>query len=181
MSRFREIEGYDGYTVYDDGRIYSLKTNKFLSYRVNQSGYRYVNLCKNGKYKSVSIHRLVGKYFVDNPNNYNCLNHIDCDKQNNLYSNLEWCTIKHNCVYASKNGLLKIRKGEDSNLSVLTKKEVDCIRELYNNTDLSMKNIADLYGVTKSNIYQIVKNIIWHDENYILDKNVLYNKKNRII
>lgn len=44
-----------------------------------------------------------------------------------------------------------------------------------------MNNIANLYGVSKSNIYQIVKNIIWHDDDYILDEDVLYNKKNRII
>lgn len=181
MSRFREIEGYNGYIIYDDGRVYSSKTNKFLSYRVNKSGYRYVNLCNNGKYKSVSIHRLVGKYFVDNLNDYKCLNHIDCNKQNNLYSNLEWCTIKYNCEHASKNGLLNIKKGEESNLSVLTKSEVCNIRRLYNTTNLSMNNIANLYGVSKSNIYQIVKNIIWHDDDYVLDEDVLYNKKNRII
>lgn len=64
---------------------------------------------------------------------------------------------------------------------MLTKSEVCNIRRLYNTTNLSMNNIANLYGVSKSNIYQIVKNIIWHDDDYILDEDVLYNKKNRII
>lgn len=42
--------------------------SKILKKRINQGGYYYVNLCKNGKYKSFCIHRLVGIYFVDKYN-----------------------------------------------------------------------------------------------------------------
>lgn len=79
MSRFREIEGYNGYIIYDDGRVYSSKTNKFLSYRVNKSGYRYVNLCNNGK-----IHE-DAKKFLDKNKEYELVSAI-------LYG--EWDTLK---------------------------------------------------------------------------------------
>lgn len=99
MSRLKEIEGYNGdYLISDNGEVISVKNkyHKTLKKRINSRGYYYVNLCKNGKYKSVSIHRIVGKHFIDNPNNYNVLNHIDGNKLNNDYSNLEWCTTSYN-------------------------------------------------------------------------------------
>ena len=64
-----------------------------------------INLCKNGKYKSICIHRLVGIYFVENNNGFNVLNHIDGNKHNNHYTNLEWVTRSENIKHAFNNGL----------------------------------------------------------------------------
>lgn len=78
MSRFKEIEGYNNdYFITEDGDVISVKRGKkiLLKKRVNSRGYYYVNLCKNGKYKSICIHRLVGIYFVENNNGFNVLNH----------------------------------------------------------------------------------------------------------
>jgi hypothetical protein len=46
------------------------------------------------------IHRLVAKYFVPNPQEKKEVNHIDGDKQNNHYTNLEWVTHKENSYHA---------------------------------------------------------------------------------
>lgn len=103
MSRLVEIKGYDGdYFISDCGDVFSFKSgkSKILKKRINQGGYYYVNLCKNGKYKSFCIHRLVGIYFVDKyDENLNVLNHIDGNKLNNNYDNLEWCTLSYNTIY----------------------------------------------------------------------------------
>ena len=40
--------------------------------------------------------------FIDNPNNYPNVNHIDENKQNNNLSNLEWCTTKYNNSHATR-------------------------------------------------------------------------------
>ena len=51
-------------------------------------------------------HRIVAKHFVDNPFNLPEVNHIDGDKANNYYRNLEWVTRKQNCEHASRTGLI---------------------------------------------------------------------------
>lgn len=38
--------------------------SKILKKRINQGGYYYVNLCKNGKYKSFCIHRIDWSVFT---------------------------------------------------------------------------------------------------------------------
>lgn len=166
MSRLKEIEGYNGdYLISDNGEVISLKNNchKTLKKRINSRGYYYVNLSKNGKYKSVSIHRIVGKHFIDNPNNYNILNHIDGNKLNNDYSNLEWCTASHNMKEAARLGLLNIKKGSESNLygGKINIDIANRIREIRNNENLSYSKIAKMFNISKVTIINVCKNRIY--------------------
>ena len=107
MARKRVIEDYPSYEVYDDGRVYSHKRNKFLKPVKNNSGYETVNLYNgSGKERrACSIHHLVAESFVKNPNGYTEVNHKDGNKQNNYYKNLEWCKHSYNMDHAYINGL----------------------------------------------------------------------------
>lgn len=88
------------------GRVKSLNYNrtkqeKILSQRKNRGGYLYVNLYKNKKMKNCKVHRLVCQAFVENPNNFKCVNHKDECKTNNCVDNLEWCTYQYNNIYGT--------------------------------------------------------------------------------
>jgi len=92
----KRIEGFPDYFIYDDGRLYSYKSKKFLRQADNGSGYYKVDLWKNGRRTTVLIHRLVALHFVANPENLSCVDHIDRNKKNNNYMNLRWCTYSQN-------------------------------------------------------------------------------------
>lgn len=105
---WKDIKGYEGkYQVSNLGNIKSLNYNrsKGTSKTLNPEislGYPLVQLYdKNGKRHRVRIHRLVAEAFVNNPNpkKYNIINHIDGDKTNNMFTNLEWCDNRHNSNY----------------------------------------------------------------------------------
>jgi len=103
----KEIENYNGgYTVSDNGVVYSLKSGKVLK-PCTSNGYERVSLSNEGVVNTYSVHRLVASAFIDNPKNYKCVNHLDGIKDNNDASNLEWCSYKQNIKHAIDTGLLK--------------------------------------------------------------------------
>lgn len=106
---WKDVKGYEGlYQVSNTGRVRSLnymKTSKVqvLKPQRQTQGYLFVRLRKEGKIRTIYIHRLVAEAFIPNPNNYPEVNHIDENKQNNIVSNLEWCTREYNQNYGTIN------------------------------------------------------------------------------
>lgn len=98
----RDVKNYEGlYAVTSCGRVWSYKNKKFLTPGVYNGGYLYVNLYKNGKYKSFLVHRLVAEAYIPNPDNLPQINHRDENKTNNCLQNLEWCNAKYNANYGN--------------------------------------------------------------------------------
>jgi len=106
-----EIEGYSNYLIYRDGRVENKKRKTFMKPYSNDSGRLRVNLTKNGKYKAIQVSRLVALYYIPNPDNLPCVDHIDGNKSNNDVSNLRWCSHIQNCQNRSfnKTNILKIK------------------------------------------------------------------------
>lgn len=97
MEKWKPIKGYENiYEISDLGRIKSLKTNKIRKTLISKRGYYTCSLCKHGKHKTFSIHRLLLEAFVPNLQNKPCVDHIDGNRLNNKLSNLRWCTHKEN-------------------------------------------------------------------------------------
>lgn len=93
---------YDRYSIDEYGNIYGNQKNKYLKQYDNGFGYKYVMMTINDKYRQQKVHRLVAKAFIENPLNKPFVNHLDCNRSNNYYKNLEWCTQKENINYAQK-------------------------------------------------------------------------------
>ena len=93
------VKGYPNYLIYEDGRVWSNKTHKFLKPARMTTGYETVELFNKSGSKRFSIHRLVAIAFLPNPNNYPQVNHKDEIKHHNNVENLEWCTAKYNIHY----------------------------------------------------------------------------------
>lgn len=105
----KRIKGFKEYKIDEFGNVFSYKYKKerILKPYIYR-GYKYVNIMKNNKRDSFTIHRLVARTFINNKDNLPCVDHIDCNKSNNYFKNLRWVTVKQNSFYAKKNGLLKI-------------------------------------------------------------------------
>lgn len=102
MIEYKDIEDFPGYKIGNNGSVLSSKHRKgYIKTFPNPEGYMFVYLYKDNKKHVVSVHRLVAKYFVPNPNNYDCVNHKDENKANNNASNLEWCSHSYNRKYGT--------------------------------------------------------------------------------
>lgn len=99
------FRNYSNYEVFEDGRIYSYKTKKFLKPQTQKNGYQVVNLYDNdGKMKKYLVHRIVYEA-VTGEQIPECMqvNHIDERKYNNARSNLNLMSPKQNTNYGSGN------------------------------------------------------------------------------
>ena len=104
----KDIPGWEGlYACDTEGKIWSYRTNKFLSPSKSKRGYLHVTFTKDGKRYDYRVHRLIAMTFLDNPENKEQVNHIDGNKLNNYLSNLEWCTGEENIEHAKLNHLFK--------------------------------------------------------------------------
>lgn len=152
MEQWKDIEGYEGlYQVSSLGRIKSLKAwrgNKYKSLYINvekiiklskeKSGYLKVVLHNKNKKQNKRVHRLVAEAFIPNPYNYKCINHKDCNKENNNIDNLEWCTQRYNVVHAINNDLRKFEyKGKNAKYINYDKRNGD----FYVNISMNSKKI----------------------------------------
>ena len=97
MEEWRNIEGYLGYQISSLGKVKGL-SEKILNPYVSKRGYFVVNLHLNGKQFQKNIHRLVAETFIPNPNNLECVDHINRNRLDNNKSNLRWVTKKENGI-----------------------------------------------------------------------------------
>lgn len=172
------IKEYPDYEISNFGRIKSFKYNKIngkiLKSWKHKKGHLEVEL--NGKHKKVHI--LLFETF----NNYKlkdneCIHHIDENKENNIYENLELldkiehtklhrssgestCKISYTMKEKFKNGELNL-SGENNPRHKLTEEEVTQIKLLLKEEILTQKEIADVFGVSRSAILAIKLNKSW--------------------
>ena len=149
---WKDIVGYEGlYQVSNLGRVKSLnyrrsKKEEVRKLRTNCFGYLQVKLWKNGEWKMWSVHRLVALHFVDGWFEGAVVNHIDEDKQNNVWTNLEFVTQEYNVQYSTpkrvgkhhhseewKQGMSECNNGGDNPnatevICITTGEVFDCIR-----------------------------------------------------
>jgi hypothetical protein len=170
------IKGYESfYEISNLGKVKSLKRaeNFFRKGKIIKrirkekilipcysKGYHIVSLCKDGKSEMKKIHRLVAIAFLPNIENKKQVNHIDCNKINNSFFNLEWTTHTENDNHATKNKLHPF--GERNGRAKLTAIKIEEIRSKYNSKKYTYLKLANEYKISLSQIFRIIKNQAWN-------------------
>ena len=160
--RVKPVPGFKKFFwISDNGLLISKRTKKILVNTTSHDGYA-THVTRFGGRKGIChcfrIHRLVGLAFIPNPFNKPEINHIDCNKLNNHYANLEWVTSKENTEHAYKNGLITIYTGEDASNAKLTNDQAEQIRRLYNTGIYTHAMLADMFNVNRSVITSVLIN-----------------------
>lgn len=165
---WKEIKNYSEYAVSSFGRVMRIKdghpqsrtkAGKILKPRKMESGYWYITIYENSKRKDFRVHRLVAENFIGScPKNHQ-VNHIDGDKNNNHYFNLEYVTHKENIAHAKRLDLYA--KGEEVGISKLNESKVKLIRFAHKIGLINITELAKIFEVHRSNIRSIIKNKTW--------------------
>lgn len=157
----KEIYSIDGvidvlfgrYYITNYSRIFSVHGIKIIELcpSIDSYGYKIVNLFNSSctKENTYKLHRLVMIYFCGIDPERPFVNHKDGQKQNNVITNLEWCTQKENVNHAIVNDLRK-RK--------LTPKIVRGIIKDLNTHKYTNVQLAEKWGTTPGQINHIKQN-----------------------
>ena len=113
------IEGFDFYSISEYGDLRNDKTNKIRKKLDDGKGYiRYhIGKIQEEFYVNKFAHRLVAEAFLEATDEQRKLsiNHIDGNKKNNHYTNLEYVTNQENTDHAIKTGLFDPVKVQEQN------------------------------------------------------------------
>lgn len=145
------------YMIDQYGDILNINTNHPLKWKKDSKGYASVTLSHKGIPYDKRVHVLVATYFVKNPNpeKFTIVNHLDGNKMNPVFSNLEWTDYSGNSLHAIRTGLTRITWGEDHGKASLTNKQVHEICKIMEDGHMTQREISNKYGVDESVIHEI--------------------------
>ncbi len=162
----KPVDGFEGYFIYPDGRLLSFnlfhKSTAGVLKGSYSSRYKYrkFTLWRNGKATPILAHKLVADYFLPKPPTpKHQINHIDGDKNNNHFSNLEWVTPSENQKARIKQGSFHLRGGFAK--PTLSPKQVIAIKKILKKGLLTHQEIANMAGVQREAISKISKGKRW--------------------
>ena len=156
------IPGYPEYGISREGKVIKVKAidrerhlGKEIRSVVDRLYYR-LSLRNNNGNKSNALHRLVAKTFVGRPSRHLDkpldelhVNHVDANKLNNHYTNLEWVTAAENVKHANTLGLI-------------AKQNPVLIKDIRTNNIERIRNIEDCakrFNMPSNTLYQHLKSL----------------------
>lgn len=152
---WKDIPDYKGlYKASNLGRIKSVKKlTTYKNQRKQNNGYLIVDLWKNNKGKTLTVHRLIANSFLVNNDNKLCVNHINGIKTDNNVKNLEWCTHSENQIHSLSIGLRKTKRIIQTDLDGNILAKFKSLKEASKKTGISNPSISRVINNRRSSTY----------------------------
>lgn len=132
INKFKNIgkinkRDFSNYQISLNGVVINNKNQTVKNY-IEYHGYERITLVcrKSKKNYTMAVHRLVAYVYIknDDPVNKIQVNHIDKNRKNNNYKNLEWVTPRENTVHASGRKVKMIDPKTDEMIKIF-----NCVRD----------------------------------------------------
>lgn len=186
---WRDVVGFEGfYEVSEYGHIRRLaisysgkdpsgksvvkskKDRYYPKFQINRKGYEVTSLSivGTGRKKNVLVHRVVAEAFLDNFSPALTVDHLDCNKTNNHYSNLEAVTNRENLLRSHRYGTHSkfTQKPKKMALNWNQVKEIRALYSLNPNSDNPRKRdkkrpycqrtLAKMFNTNQTTIREVV-------------------------
>lgn len=153
----RQIEDCPNFYINEQGEVFELKK---CTMRIANNGYWMIHMKnKYGKRVYKTLHRMLAKAFIPNPENKNEIAHNDGNRANVCLTNLRWATRKENHADKIQHGTAMI--GEKNHRTKLTAEQVLEIRKYYEEKKYTGRQLARMYSTHFGNISSIVTRKNW--------------------
>lgn len=154
----KHIENYENYVINDSGdclqTVWSVKSKKYLRPAISSNGYYTVNLCKDGKTKSRTLHSLIAEAFIPNLEEKPCIDHINGIRTDNRVENLRWCSYQENNrnpIYIARKTSQKRSEETKNKMSEAHKGKVPWIKGKHHTDEAKEKNRLAHLGKKRCN------------------------------
>lgn len=143
---WRPVVGWENaYRVSNLGRVYG---SKGIKSTFDCHGYRKIAVCRNGKSKSLLVHRVVAEAFIGPPGGLQ-VNHKNSVRWDNRAENLEYVTHRQNLQLAG--------------VSRLTREQVLEMRALHAAGGVTYAELGRRYGVWHQTARGVIVRDTWKD------------------
>lgn len=160
---YKQLEENPLYYITKCGKIISNvhKCLRVLTQTVAGRGYYMVSL---GGGKHYTVHRLLGKYFLNGYKKDLIINHINGIKTDNRLTNLAWVTLQQNSKHAHQLGLSKstFQPGTLPSNTKLTPNNVQWVKE--NIGIFTQKEMSTQLNVHLTTINKLIKGYTWKEK-----------------
>jgi len=159
---WRPVVGFEETYEVSILEIRRISTGRILKPWFDRYGRPCVILCLCGKRRRFRVSHLVADAFLPpkSPTDQ-VLRHLNDDPTDNRPENLAWGTRSDNAQDSIRNGTFHDVKGTANGNAKLTEDQVREIRRLYATGEFSLQELALQFGLSKGEIWRIVRRKTW--------------------
>lgn len=154
------IEGVPDYMISDCGRVWSYKSNRFITPKpMDDHGHLGVCLSVNGRKKYCYIHRLMAKAFIPNQDNLPNVRHLNDIPYYNELDNLAWGTQEDNHKDCVRNGKYHAITDEEREIGFAKVRRPVLAVDLKTGEKFNFRGqgeAADILGLQRANIWKVL-------------------------